>query len=310
MLTVLRKLSEELTAVARRASSPEMAPVLRALSTLMKQFYASERETPVEPRALREAIAQRSASFGGFLQQDAHEFFRLFLDWLQEDCLAVAKSEALSEQEQAAEDPVTRNFRFNVRHTWKCDGCGDCTSAVEDFYDISLDVSAMPPQNSAYRLHDLLAHYLRPEADIEKTCEKCQHKTASVEHNIVTLPEILVFHMMRFVPDWEKGTYQKCFHRIAIPQTYSFHRENVGPELTEKGTAPAYGLQGIVCHKGLGPGHGHYVADTKGRDGSWTCYDDSTAHKIDEANLSSPQRQENVYLAVYAATGQQRPLRV
>ena len=130
MLTVLRKLSEELTAVARRASSPEMAPVLRALSTLMKQFYSSERETPVEPRALREAIVQRSASFGGFLQQDAHEFFRLFLDWLQEDCLAVAKSEALSEQEQAAEDPVTRNFRFNVRHTWKCDGCGDCTSAV------------------------------------------------------------------------------------------------------------------------------------------------------------------------------------
>jgi len=302
MLTVLRKLSDELSGVAKRASPPEMAPLLRPLAGVMRMVNSSQRETPVEPRALREAIAKRSASFGGFQQQDAHEFFRLFLDWVQEDCHAVAKAAPLPAAGAAEVDPITRNFRFTVQHAWKCDGCGEATAAVEDFYDMSLDVSAMPVEASKpYQLADLLAHYFRPEAGIEKTCERCQHKTASVEHKLLTLPEVLVLHMMRFVPDWEKGTYQKCFHPVAVEPEFRFKKELAVPELAMQ-DAPRYRLQGIVCHQGLGPGQGHYVADTVAADGhTWTRYNDSNAQKFDRQELQRQSRRENVYLAVYTA---------
>ena len=152
-------------------------------------------------------------------------------------------------------------------------------------------------------MEQLLGNYFREES-VEKTCEKCQCKTAGVRHEILTLPKLLVLHMMRFVPNWAKQTYEKCFQKIRISDEVSL--DGVCAPVLE--TRPkSYKLNGFVSHIGLGPGQGHYVADTKEKAG-WTRYNDSVASRFDPRELQAESRQKNIYLAVFSLNQKQPSL--
>ena len=67
---------------------------------------------------------------------------------------------------------------------------------VEEFYDISLDI---PKRDTPWKFAELLALFLQAE-EVEKTCETCQCKTASVRHEIVTLPKVLMRPLALLLP--------------------------------------------------------------------------------------------------------------
>jgi len=287
LLTAINDFDEQLCATESRCPPSITGPtVLGAICKIITQTKSTQRSCPIDPSVLREAIRKRSSLFGGYNQQDAHEFFRVVLDWVEEDCKPACADGKL--------DPVANHFRFSVRHTWRCDGCSVETSGVEPFYDISMDV---PHKEEPWTFSKLLTHFFQRE-QVEKTCEKCMCTTASVRHEIVTPPKVLVLHMKRFVPNVALQTYDKCFHPVRIDEQL-----DIGPVCAQQPEAPklqAYMLHGIVCHVGSTATVGHYVADTKAADGTWTHFNDSIASKCTTRELQSDQRQRNVYLAVYA----------
>jgi hypothetical protein len=44
---------------------------------------------------------------------------------------------------------------------------------------------------------------------LDKKCEKCGHPEARVRKRITKLPNVMVLHLKRFVPDPETMTYDK-----------------------------------------------------------------------------------------------------
>jgi len=161
----------------------------------------------------------------------------------------------------------------------------------------------IPERQGTWTLADLLGQFFRSE-QVEKTCEKCQCTTASVQHEVLTLPKVLVLHMKRFVPDMALQIYKKCFYPVRIDQ--HLHIGRVCADKLEASGAhsevpkPYYKLHGIVRHVGATMAVGHYVADTKAADGTWTHFNDAIAFKFESRDLQSPERQNNVYLAMYA----------
>ena len=226
------------------------------------------------------SLSQRQ--FGGFQQQDAHEW----ISWL----LNAIHDEEPSDPEKS-EISACDLFRGTLISTVECSTCGTVSSREEMYWDLSLPIpdsasnqtgstspraspsstssltslfsSIIPsklrsekPTNLEYLLEKFCAPELLTGSDAF-ACDKCGRRTDGTRRiKIKKTPEILCVHLKRFKHDggWLSGS--KNTRPVDFPVDGLL---DLGPFSTTKDDKSKYRLFGVVVHSG-GLSSGHYVA--------------------------------------------------
>ena len=217
--------------------------------------YKSAKES-FPPTGVKEIVGERYEMFGGFLQNDSHEFIILLLDVLEEELKKEGKNNI-----------IQHIYDYKLSSTLKCKlkKCGNTSVNLSMNRFLSLEI----PNNETITLDDCYREYKTREK-LEKTerwfCEKCNKKRiASKRLNIDEWPRHLMIHLKRFVVNPPR--IYKNNKIIDVPIEW---RHN-------------YFLRGFVIHSG-GPGGGHYISVAKLED-EWYLFDDTNKQKIEEEQV-------------------------
>ena len=109
----------------------------KSLVSVAKELHDQTVNTPVNPKAVKEAMDQRTDKFIGFEQRDAHEFLSDLVDGIHEeleddkkqnmgtsqDALADKEKNVLAKKATMPDLP-TDEFRLTVQVCLKCESCG------------------------------------------------------------------------------------------------------------------------------------------------------------------------------------------
>ncbi|XP_067218307.1 ubiquitin carboxyl-terminal hydrolase 37-like [Chanodichthys erythropterus] len=180
------------------------AVLLGALSDLhMSRLGCSDSELKKKHLALIKGYTENDyPDFEGNQQQDAHEFLMACLFCLKEE------SEILKVFCPTYTCPVT-NMEFKLKRERTCDSCGFQKSFPEDFNYLSLVIG---PQAC---LTDSLQQYLNASS-IDCACSQCSGTRASETLKFLSLPQVLVFLVMRF--DITSSSMCKLKDQLEIPE--------------------------------------------------------------------------------------------
>lgn len=226
---------------------------------IFKQFIIKYKNSDKSfaPSDLKQIVAEKHDMFGGFLQNDSHEFIILLLDILEE---------ALKEEKK--ENIIEKLFDYKLSSTLKCKlkKCGNTSVNISTNRFLTLDI---PDSNQDLSLDDCYREYKAREK-LESTerwhCDKCNKKRiASKRLNIDEWPRHLLIQLKRFIVNPPR--IMKNNKTINIPIEW---RHN-------------YFLKGFVIHSG-GPGGGHYISVAQVND-KWYLLNDSKKSEIDDAQV-------------------------
>lgn len=144
-------------------------------------------------------------------------------------------------------------------------------------------------------MSDLLADHFKPEP-VEYSCEKCECKTATIQHKIKSLPKVMIIHLKRFGMDWNTMSMLKRTDKVKLTQELDLAQwclsklDVVNSE---------FELRCIINHLGDGAMKGHYVADVYDTAlQQWRTYDDAVMERCSERDMAS-ERQSTCYLLAY-----------
>jgi len=153
---------------------------------------------------------------------------------------------------------------------------------------------------------------------VDCKCEKCSNTKATVTLTFESLPRILILHLKRFRPNFEKMTYEKRSDAVAIPDKleilnyeWSCTRctlKNAGDAQTCKvcnnprgKNSCAYKLKAAVLHQGATAGAGHYVTHVYENEKlGWKRYNDSRVTNIGKFEALSKAKTQ-AYLLFFVA---------
>ena len=236
-------------------------------------------------------FGKKHPSYGGYMQNDAQEFCRVFLEDLSTELNEVKvkgfyKQLTNSDKKTKIERDEEFDFNFKERensiitdlfyaqivNTFIC----ECKSTFYSFQKL-LDFPLLLPENTPnIGIMDLLKNYFKAETiDFEIKCEKCQkvvqHKK---EIKISRPPEILILSLQRI----DHATQKKNECIVTFPpildmsefidQECGFNKE------------PIYNLFAIVNHTGA-IDFGHYYSDIKFKNSEeFYEFNDSSVTKI------------------------------
>jgi uncharacterized UBP type Zn finger protein len=203
----------------------------------------------VSPAQLRELIAESAPMFAGRQQQDAHEFLLEYVNQLHDELLGARMNfleSKLQIQSEGTEDleeiedskdvaPLATQLHLDSEITKRleCVECRGARDVVERFRDFSLDfpggaidVDAVSSTSSSLRdrceLHTMLKSYFETEV-LEAKCEHCGASKARMEKQLTQAPRVLVLHLKRFVPNFEKQRYDKNKQNVQIPLEFDLN---------------------------------------------------------------------------------------
>ncbi|GAB5363318.1 hypothetical protein AAMO2058_000872800 [Amorphochlora amoebiformis] len=267
-----------------------------------------------------------------------------------------------AEREFLELSPVRKNFHFQVKSILKCSECDYRRKIIEDFHDMSLDLMEQEqageenihaisqvnrPEKSGFsglkksssRVEDLLSNFFSAST-VDYKCDKCSCTKASVMSTFQSLPGVLVVHLKRFRPDFEKKTYEKRSDIVKVPPQITLpgkvcnsleaeESENFGwscpsctfrndplhlicvmcraerPQSSKRRQTienVEYKLQSVVLHQGFGASFGHYVSLVK-EDSGWKKYNDSRVSPISHSETLGKAGRQG-YLLFYRASRQ------
>ncbi|XP_051781854.1 ubiquitin carboxyl-terminal hydrolase 47-like isoform X1 [Erpetoichthys calabaricus] len=142
-------------------------------------------------------------------QQDLEEFFQMVIN-------AINVEDVRKVYEVALLDSLT------------CLRCNTETTTTLSYLDISLPLS----MDSSAQLEGVLQHFLEEEdmkGEDKPFCEKCKTKQVMrKKSSFVTLPQVLVIHLNRFVYDIQHQRHVKLEKPVDIPHTLRFKKDSVG----------------------------------------------------------------------------------
>jgi len=214
------------------------------------QYKSAENSFP--PCGVKEIVGSKHEMFGGFLQNDSHEFIILLLDILEE---------ALKKEKK--ENIIQHIFDHKLSSTLKCKlkKCGNTSINTTLNRFLTLEI---PNKQDDITLDDCYREYKTREK-LEKTerwhCDKCKKKRiASKRLNIDEWPRHLLIQLKRFVVNPPR--IYKINKTIDVPIEW---RHN-------------YYLRGFVIHSG-GPGGGHYIS-VSWVNNKWFMFDDTRKNEI------------------------------
>ena len=209
------------------------------------------------PTGVKDIVAEKHDMFGGFLQNDSHEFIVLLLDVLEE---------ALKSEKK--DNIIERLYDYKLSSTLKCKikKCNNTSVNTTMNRFLTLEI---PESLADLNLDDCYRDYKCREK-LEKAerwyCEKCKKKRiASKRLNIEEWPRHLLIQLNRFIV--RPPRIMKNNKTINIPIEW---RHN-------------YFLKGFVIHSG-GPGGGHYISVAQVND-KWYLFDDTRKNEIDEKQV-------------------------
>jgi hypothetical protein len=97
------------------------APLATSLVQVAHELRDTNAPLSVRPRAIKDAMDEKTHKYQGFEQRDAHEFLSDLIDHVHEELTEKSKAEPSKESEQT---PPTDDFRLVVRVCLKCTSCG------------------------------------------------------------------------------------------------------------------------------------------------------------------------------------------
>ena len=151
--------------------------------------------------------------FSGNSQNDAHEFMNICLEQMKEEVW-----KALGEKPKdivAKVCPVIRNFEGCLRKYIHCKGCNDVSAKEEEFNHLSLNIPKSNHLPSELCLTRLLGRFFEAE-ELERKCDKCDCPFAVQYLKILTLPRVIILHLLRSEFNQYRGTQAKNSHRIRV----------------------------------------------------------------------------------------------
>lgn len=173
-------------------------------------------------------------------QEDAHEFLRCMVERLPKDI-------------------VQSTFRGKLRSLVRCQSCHYESETMEDFLDLSLEVSAPDLQRclSTFCREEIL------DANNKYFCVRCQKKVlATKQFSIRSCPPILTIHLKRFTNQLRKDT-----RPVAYPQELDLSQYCGHPT--------KYKLYAVLVHQGATVHSGHYYAFVQAGNQLWYEMNDS-----------------------------------
>eukprot|EP01062_Namystynia_karyoxenos_P045172 TRINITY_DN334_c0_g8_i1.p1 TRINITY_DN334_c0_g8~~TRINITY_DN334_c0_g8_i1.p1 ORF type:complete len:1272 (+),score=406.35 TRINITY_DN334_c0_g8_i1:83-3898(+) len=180
-------------------------------------------------------------------QQDAHEFYRLFVDYL-------LRANACS----SLCDTAQRLFHGGSLRTTTCGRCGGASRRFEAATELQLCIEGCRTLEEA--LDAAFGGEEEFSGENRYRCDACDMLTDAVSSTRLTnkLPEVLTFCLLRFVYDRKTARRQKLQHPVSFPQLLDVSRWVHNPSAMQD--PPLYHLRGIVEHHGAKVTRGHYTA--------------------------------------------------
>ncbi|KAI3639981.1 hypothetical protein MIR68_001986 [Amoeboaphelidium protococcarum] len=189
-------------------------------------------------------------------QQDANEFYRLFVSLLERYI-----------DTQVMEGRIAQNFlrsRFGGQyaHSTVCSACGNISRRAEVFTQIELNIV-----KANASIQDCLADYLKQEMlcdDNQYFCSVCEGKQDATRFTeFLNLPAVLNFQLLRFQMDFSRGELRrkKVTHAVKFPLVLDMaeYVDRSGDDLEQKPNV-LYQLHAVLLHKGESAYSGHYIA--------------------------------------------------
>eukprot|EP01088_Endostelium_zonatum_P020559 TRINITY_DN7633_c0_g1_i2.p1 TRINITY_DN7633_c0_g1~~TRINITY_DN7633_c0_g1_i2.p1 ORF type:complete len:1019 (-),score=151.37 TRINITY_DN7633_c0_g1_i2:53-3109(-) len=247
-------------------------------------------------------------------QEDAQEFFKLLITFLEEG--------------QGMQELIKSLFQGEYLRQTECLECGNKTNQKDEFYELDLNIE------NKTNLSDCIAEHFNEETLSGYACDKCSKKDANAKRTLSVLkfPPVLNVQLLRFVYDVGTKNKKKLFHKLAFEKTLDASKYSA---FTPSAAAPAtndtssmstddkesgsdgsgveeahktvrttnpnkvlYDLTAVLCHIGYSAYGGHYIAyiyDTT--EESWYKFNDSD---VTRCLLHNPfENDEHEYMLIY-----------
>ncbi|KAM3244613.1 hypothetical protein ACQJBY_056113 [Aegilops geniculata] len=216
-----------------------------------------------------------SRSFRYYRQEDAHELMVNLLESMHKCCLP---SGIPSQSPSAYENSlVHRIFGGRLRSQVRCASCSHCSSKLDPFLDLSLEIG------NAATLVKALQNFTEEEAldggEKQYNCQSCKKKVvAKKRFTIDKAPDVLTIHLKRFSPF---NPSQKINKKVDFHPTL-----NLKPFVSNsEGMDFRYSLYGVLVHAGWNTQSGHYYCFVRTSSGIWHNLDDNEVCQVREADV-------------------------
>jgi len=247
-------------AAADPASNPQSSntAIIRELQKLFARMTTSE-FSAADPSGLVAALEVDPR-----VQQDPHEFARLFLSLIQEN--------------PNLNRVVRRLFEGDLVYKSKCCSCNTEREKKAKYSDLSLPVNVDTFEAS-------LRNTISPEmlnGSNQVWCEacgKCADTTRTMMLN--TLPPFINVHLMRFQFDKKAMCKKKNRNKFSFPRVIDWKPFVHNPQSDGNYN---YELMAVLVHQGASASGGHYVcyaqSEVGGRGPRWFEYNDTVATDV------------------------------
>eukprot|EP00727_Mastigamoeba_balamuthi_P005801 m51a1_g1840 putative ubiquitin carboxyl-terminal hydrolase 22-like (718) ;mRNA; f:561984-565489 len=278
---------------AGAAAGAEMPPCLGCeMDTLVAELFDGE-TTPYAPHRFVYAMWKNCVPFAAAEQHDAHEALIYTLNAMHSHLNGTSKD---------CSCVVHRVFSGTMRSDLHCTTCGTCSSTLDPFIDVSLDIPHSPISPTmteedlrAYSLQGCLERFTKPEllehAD-RFNCSKCQElRNCHKQLSLASLPNVVTFHLKRFDSGRQRRVMSKVETKIEFPVSLDLfpytaaNKDCCGTAVRPE--SAQYELFAVINHSGK-MGGGHYTCFVR-RDTHWYKCDDTVVSKATLSSVLSSQ---------------------
>jgi len=259
---------------------------------LIRQMRVTDVRSSIHPSDVRNKAIKSCPQFNNYMQHDAQEFMRFYLDSLHDSMNKITEKipyeeikdipmESTVETAQRWWNHYCRRNDSHVKDTFagqlyscvECSVCGNTSKAFDPFLDLSLAV----PDKPHVKLEDCFNQLVDLETldgDNKFYCSKCKdHQKSTRFIRIYREPETLMVHLKRFSQDGAK--HAKIQSYVNVDDSLDISKY----VFQANGRKITYKLKCIVNHIGSLTG-GHYTANCE-YTGDWYCMNDATVSHID-----------------------------
>uniref|UniRef100_A0A914DHB0 Ubiquitin carboxyl-terminal hydrolase n=2 Tax=Acrobeloides nanus TaxID=290746 RepID=A0A914DHB0_9BILA len=271
------------------------------ISHIFQEFYSGEKQ-PYVPHRMLHLVWTHAKQLAGYEQKDAHEFFISALNVLHKH------SESLSMKVNPNECRciIDRLFTGQLQSDLTCGKCGNVSTTVDPYWDISLELLTAHHDHSnnekaEWTLEQCLANYVKPEylgSSAKIKCEYCgTYEESTKQLTLLKLPIVACFHLKRFEHSMTSSRRKKIRNKIRYPEfidltPYTTSNRNGISSRTRTQEQLAqlsnrYTLIAVVNHNGTMES-GHYTCHVRHQRDRWYKCDDGiiTREKIDNVLAS------------------------
>ncbi|KAL0491074.1 ubiquitin carboxyl-terminal hydrolase 29 [Acrasis kona] len=184
--------------VVEEYDNPNQSTYL-ALTKVFDRFQDNRRRTSTNPGSIKSRMELVRDYFKGNEQQDAHEFFVLCMDKVNEELASI------DAERNFVRDDCLGQECFVIT----CKQCGKKKVKKQEFTALSLHFIKSGHEDDAVYGSQIMLNNLYECENVQSQCEECGSNEASVVRRLENSPNILILHLSRFSSKGESDSYTK-----------------------------------------------------------------------------------------------------